>query len=384
MKPPASAVHSRLGTDAVQDGLPPAIARTVAGAGVPAVVRRDDAGRWDRTLQALPYIPVAYSSASIDYQLAYQVGHGGDWWDTSLILHHNSRPCGVWPMSFSVKDGNAAITSHGLPVLPPLFVKELPARSRANVVKQCLSLFEALCRAGGVAHPESAESFAAQPESGFSEWHEQSMHKGAIATCRHELFVDLSLEMETIKARFRKSYKSLVTSGTRLWKTGVMSAADPALWESFHALHLHVAGRATRSVGTWELQHRAIVDGHAFLVHLHDDHGRLVGGGFFSMTRDEGAYSVAAYDRSLFEKPLGHVVQYRAIEEMRRRGLRWYKIGARPFRGELPTPTEKELSIAEFKHGFATHLFPQYDLRHDIEPAEPEADRPGERTHVSD
>jgi hypothetical protein len=51
--------------------------------------------------------------------------------------------------------------------------------------------------------------------------------------------------------------------------------------------------------------------------------------------------------------------------EMKKRGLRWHKIGLRPYSSEVPSPTEKELSIGEFKQGFATHLFPRYVLHHD-------------------
>ena len=83
--------------------------------------------------------------------------------------------------------------------------------------------------------------------------------------------------------------------------------------------------------------------------------------------RDECAYGVGTYDRSLFEKPLGHVVQYCAIELMKARELRWYKIGQRPYPSEQPRATDKEFSIAEFKQGFATHLFPQYVLQYDAQ-----------------
>jgi len=61
----------------------------------------------------------------------------------------------------------------------------------------------------------------------------------------------------------------------------------------------------------------------AFSVYLRDTEGAMIGGGFFNFTRDEGVYSVGAYDRSLFDKPLGHVVQFRAIEELKSRGIRW-------------------------------------------------------------
>ena len=357
---------SRAAADNVRQGRPADIAETISAAAIRASYREDDLAAWDQTLSGLHYAPVSYSSASIDYQLAYQRGLGGQWCDVSLVLHHDDRPCGVWPLSLSVKADNASVTSHGFPVLPPLFVKGLPDRSRKSLVKGCLKLLEALCCTRRIAGWESAESFGGQPESGLSEWHQQSMFLGAKVFLRHELFVDLSLEIEAIKTRFRKSYKSLIVSGTRIWQVGVIAGKDPAAWEEFQRLHLNVAGRVTRSAETWELHHQAIIDGNALLVFLRNNRADMVGAGFFNITRDEGVYGVGAYDRSLFDKPLGHVVQYRAIEEMKKRGLRWYRIGFRTYPCELPTPTEKEISIGQFKQGFATHLFPQYVLRHDV------------------
>jgi hypothetical protein len=93
--------------------------------------------------------------------------------------------------------------------------------------------------------------------------------------------------------------------------------------------------------------------GDAFLVGLRDPAAqRLVGAGFFQCTRDEGLYAVGAYDRALFDKPLGHAVQQRAIETMKARGLQWSRIGERQ-----PAPTAKEVAIAAFKQGFASHQF---------------------------
>ena len=58
---------------------------------------------------------------------------------------------------------------------------------------------------------------------------------------------------------------------------------------------------------------------------------------------------------------------YNAIlEELKKRNVRWYKLGPRPFGSHTPAPNEKEISIGEFKHGFASHLFPRYVLYHPV------------------
>lgn len=84
----------------------------------------------------------------------------------------------------------------------------------------------------------------------------------------------------------------------------------------------------------------------------------MVGAGLFELTHYAGVYSVAAYNRDLFDLPLGHVVQVAAIEYMQKLGLSWYSIGRRWYPVDIPMPTDKEINIGVFTEGFATHIFP--------------------------
>jgi|CXWL01.1.fsa_nt_gi FemAB family protein len=342
--------------------LPPYLGEAISAANVRAEFRVDRQALWDATLEEMTYIPVAYTNASIDYQLAYQQGHGGEWWDISMIVFWDNKPSAIWPLSFSLKDGKGNLSSHGLPVTPPQVAPAWPVTSRKRIAKSCLDLAEAIAKAAQLGVWSSAESFS--ESMGLSDWHTEAMARDAECAVRHELFLDLRSDMAEIKRNIRSSYKSLITGGMRIWSVGVLDSVDQAIWEEFRQLHLKVSGRKTRSDETWALQLGDIGQRHAFLVYLRNSNGEMVGGGLFNFTRDEGAYAVGVYDRSLFDKPLGHVVQYRAIEELKKRGVRWYKIGARPFRSETPTPTDKEVSIGEFKQGFASHAFPQFQLIH--------------------
>ena len=197
----------------------------------------------------------------------------------------------------------------------------------------------------------------------LDDWHALLMMDGAESYPQYNLYLDLSLPLEKIKSLFRKSYKSLITAGEKLWKVEVLSdSIELNIWEEFRALHLLVSGRVTRSKQSWDLQYLSVKNGESFLVALRDDDNRMVGAGLFICSNDEGSYSVGAYDRSLFQKPLGHVVQYRAIQEMKARGCRWYSIGRRFYLNDTPTPTKKEISISHFKEGFSSHLIPTFSL----------------------
>lgn len=342
--------------------LPPSLMDVISGANIRAEFRVCRQAQWDVTLEKMIYIPVAYTNASIDYQLAYQQGHGGEWWDISMIVFWDNKPSAIWPLSFSLKDGKGSLSSHGLPVIPPQVSPACPVSSRKRIEKSCLDLAEAIAKSAQLGVWSSAESFS--ESMGLSDWYAEAMARGAECAVRHDLFLDLRPDMAEIKRNIRSSYKSLITGGMRIWSVGVLESVDESIWEEFRLLHHRVSGRKTRSDETWALQLQDIGNHNAFLVYLRNSNGDMVGGGLFNFTRDEGVYAVGVYDRSLFDKPLGHVVQYRAIEELKNRGARWYKIGARPFHSETPIPTDKEVSIGEFKQGFASHVFPKFQLTH--------------------
>jgi len=313
---------------------------------------------WKATLASCHYQPALYTSGSITYQLAYLRGSGIDCQDCSMILHWNGAPCAVWPLSFTVEESGLTFHSHGILPLPPLFVQGTPKAVAKRMCKACLDFLDQ------VSSDHKRASWAASSPfldgTGLGDWHDELMRRGAECRITHDLYLDLRPELAAIKSCFRKSYKSLINSGRREWIVGVMDSSDAAVWAEFTQLHFEVSGRRTRSQETWDLQLEQISLGEAILVFLRDAEGRMVGGGFFQFTQDEALYSVAAYDRTLFQKPLGHVVQAAAIEEFRRRNIRWLKLGRRFYPSELPTPTEKELSISEFKSGFASHLLPNF------------------------
>lgn len=327
--------------------------------------RVDSKDLWDKTFCRLSYKPVAYTNASIDYQLAYQTGHGGDWQDISFVIYSDNKPVTLWPLTVSLLGGVAQLTSQGLPVLPPLFIAESPLITRKRIVKACLDLANNIATAHNISEWESGESFFNL--IGMSEWHIQSMARDSRCHLVHELYLDLGLDIADIKRNFRKSYRSLIVSGSKLWTVGVLDGQhEEQVWQEFRHLHCTVSGRVTRSDETWMMQYQDIVCNRAFLVWLRNSVGEMIGGGLFNFTDDEGVYAVAAYDRTLFDKPLGHVVQYRAIEELKKRNIHWYRIGLRPYASDNQQPTDKEISIGEFKQGFSSHCFPHYRLIHKV------------------
>ena len=332
---------------------------------VQTAFRQSEQSDWAIASEKIAYLPINYSKKVIDYQLRYWNGSGQPTEDFSVILYHEKRPIALWPLilSRSSSDELRVSSNGGAELHPPLFVAGLAAKTVKNLTTKCFTALNQFCIGSRIAGWQSVSPFS--EDTGLSVWHDKVMQAGGRASLKHELFLDVTRPIEEIKSGLRKSYKTLVNSGSKWWSTHLLTQADAAIWEEFRALHQSAAGRLTRSLDSWVAQLDAIACGAAFFVFLRDGSNKMVGGGLFHVTRDECVYAVGAYERSLFDKPLGHVVQYRAIEEMKRRNIRWYKLGQRSYPGDVPEPSSKELSISDFKQGFASHLFPIHEIRYE-------------------
>jgi len=330
------------------------ILNVISKVGLLAECINESPDEWDAVLENCEYVPVMYLSSFINYQAEYMTGAVDEHLDMSLIIYHDRKPVAVWPLCIYRRKSVWKLGSNAGQICSPLFIKDLAEKTQKKVIDKCLSIIEILSRNIGQMSWQSTEVIDAK---GAGLWHRKIMDKGASITVSHELYVDLSKSLEEIRNNIRKSYKSLLTLGDRLWRIDVIDQDNPKVFNEFRELHYRVAGRVTRSLSTWKLQEEAIAQKQAFLITLRDEQGNLVGGGLFYISASEGLYAVAAYNRELFDKPLGHIVQMRAIETMKKLGIRWYKIGARPYAGDVLEPTLKELSIGKFKEGFATHVY---------------------------
>ncbi len=322
---------------------------------------------WGQVWNELSYQPNAYQRQMVDYQHEYHRGAGWVLLDASLTLHHDRKPIGVWLLTLGCYEGKTTLSSAGAALLPPLLLPDLANKTVKSIGTKALAFIQSICSTLQIPMPLMEWPVTpAAPNTGLSEWQQQLLRSGALPSIRYELYVDLQPEMAQIRNGFRKSYKPLISKGLELFSLEVLDKEriNRALWSEFKNLHFEVAGRRTRVDSSWDRQYEMIPNGTAFLVTVRDrGTSRLVGAGFFQCTRDEGLYSVAAYDRNLFDKPIGHAVQQVAIERMKSLGLKWYRIGERRYTQQVPPPSAKEISIGEFKHGFASHEFVRFEYR---------------------
>jgi FemAB family protein len=309
-------------------------------------------GSHNDLMTKLPYCPVKYTPDFISYQNSYINRNDSKAQDLSLVLRNNKEPCSIWPLTFvtNKQKGNQLISSGGS-ILPPLFCKDISHKTVNRISYQCFEFLLELARLANVKTLHFEEPFL--NKIGLTKWQQNLFKNKAKLNVKVGLFTNTQNSLQSIKSQFRKSYKSLITEAQRYWVGKVNESVTEEDWKEFQQLHIEVAGRVTRCELSWKSQFDSVNNGSSFFISLRDTEKKLIGGALFNTSRDEGLYAVAAYDRNLFNMPVGHLVQFMAIEEFKRRNIKWYYLGDRTLPNSDPIPTEKEQNISKFKQGFA-------------------------------
>lgn len=329
----------------------------------------EDMDNWCTCLNSIgksAYVPLQFKPGFLRYQEEYFRDVYSQYKDVSLVLYRGGRAIAIWSVCLYDKEGQLTFGTSGDALMGPLFTPALPkAEARRTVIENCLSaVFNTLKCAKG----ESIRCCETILDQGGSQWIKKLMEHGAKETkLKWQAFVDLSLSCEEIQSRIRRTNKYSVAKGQDTYNIEVYDEAGEALncaFDEFHSMHREIAGRETRNQTTWDWQKRIIEEndrktGKSFLIFIRDkEKNVLAGSALFDTTPQSGLYCVAAYDRSRFSKPVGHIVQAVALEKMREMGVRWYEIGERAYPGDEGV-NAKLVNIGHYKEGFATHIFPR-------------------------
>ncbi len=307
-----------------------------------------DLSNWKEVLNDSSDISVFHLKSSIEYYSAY---HGGT--NISFMLYENNTPLAIFPLFVYKKNNRWIITGNGEGIIGPLFVKNTPRKLRKRLEKQIVEIINFIVSKLKI---EKVKFFEAN--SILSSWYLLWLEKANKDFLTYQLAIDLNKSIEDIRLGFRKSYKPLVNKALREWQIEVCDNDNDHIFEEFRLLHLEAAGKQTRSRESWSIQKEQIKNKEAFLVTVRDKEV-LIGAGFFNYTRDMGMYSVAAYKRELFDRPIGHAVQMIAIEKLKELGCSTYHLGQKATVG---ISTDKELSISHFKEGFGGYVYAQPHL----------------------
>ncbi len=305
-----------------------------------------DLSEWDSVLKKSSNPSVYHLQSSVAYYIEYFNGE-----NSSFVLYENKKAIGVFPLLAYQNNEKWILSANGSYILEPLFIDGVSKKRKKRLEKSLKVFINKLSKFLGVTENKFSISF-----KGMTSWYYLWLENAQEESINHHLSVDLRKNLSEIRLQFRKSYKPLVNKALKEWDISICTSDLNKDFEAFRMLHLEVSGKETRSRESWDIQLQNIINGKAFLVTAKDN-DLLIGGGLFSYTKFMGIYGVGAYKRELFDKPIGHDVQMKAIEFLKEKGCQWYEIGRRHYLVDRVKPTKKELSISHFKEGFAMHTF---------------------------
>ncbi|MDC6455598.1 hypothetical protein PQZ70_00430 [Candidatus Pseudothioglobus singularis] len=313
---------------------------------------------WQLVLNSCEAVPsIFHLQNTLNYYVSYFSKENSI--NLSIVLYNNNKAVGVMPlMTYKDEEGEWILSSNGEEIVEPIFIKTLARKVKKRLEAELRDLIYSLsiqlkikkCKLVNI------EYF------GLTSWYLMWSEMALESFSTQQLLVDLSLNLEDIHLNFRKSFRPLVNKGLKELNVEVHESISTQMFEKFRLLHKEVAGRSTRPIKSWKEQKKQIDAQESFLVTVSDENKTLIGGGLFVFSRHTGQYCVGAYKRDLIDKPLGHVVQMKAIETFKKNGLRWYELGQKHSKLDKRLPTDKELSISHFKEGFATHVLARQHL----------------------
>ena len=306
---------------------------------------------WNDVLDSSSEVTVFHLKSSVEYYSRYFNGE-----DISFVILESNKPLCIFPIFAYQNQDEWIITSNELGLIAPLFVEDISKKLKKRLESQIEEIVDI------ISHKLNIKKITVFEHSNhLSNWYLNWLRRAASDFITYQIAVDLQNTIENIRLGFRKSYKPLVNKALKEWNVEICNNNIEEVFEEFKALHLEVAGRQTRNEQTWNIQKEQIKNNEAFLVTVRDGFN-LIGGGLFIYSRDLGLYSVGAYKRELFEKPIGHAVQMIAIKKLKEIGCKQYLLGSKATNLSVQTSSSKELSISYFKEGFASYLYAQPHL----------------------
>lgn len=306
---------------------------------------------WGEILDDSCNVSVFCLESTVNYYVAYYQGY-----NLSFILQEDNKLIGLFPLMLHQENGEWIISSNGAGILPPIFVNNIARKVKKRLEKQLADILSTV-----TAELNIKKFILLEHSYQLSSWYQFWIDKAKRQFLTYQLGIDLSQDVENIRLDFRKSYKPLVNKALKEWDVKIHENNIDGIFEEFRLLHLQVAGKKTRNQKSWDIQKEQIKKGEAFLVSVKDKK-KMIGAGLFNYSKDMGMYSVGAYKRELFDKPIGHAVQMVAIEKLKELGCSIYFLGQKSTHLDNKLPSDKELSISYFKEGFAGFVYIQPHL----------------------
>ena len=313
---------------------------------------------WHECYSNSEYQSYYYSKINVDFAYEIVKSRFEVSEDLSFTVKNQDTVLLVMPLFIFSEKGIVELGFIDKKIFPPLFLNGVSDKVKKELINIVFNFIKKVRDKLEIKSMNFIDNLT--PDSNISSWHKIIATNQFECSLQRQAFVNLDNTMSTIKNNIRKSYKSLISKGLKIWTVKSEFSVSKEIWNDFKQLHFNAAGRKTRSDKSWDILENGLKEKELFFIYCLDSNQKMVGGSLFFLTNTESYYGIAAYNRDLFDYPIGHVIQYTAIQKFKDMGLRWYRLGKVPFVSDTHKPSVKEINIGKFKSGFSTDMFPEY------------------------
>lgn len=321
------------------------------------IIQRSDFN-WSEVYMEIKNPFVYFRESYIDFRLECLNGEKEIYKDLSFGIRLENKIIGLLPLFLYQNSASRELSFLENSIYPIQFISSISKSIKKEVIKQVINGFFAVSNLLKIKKLIFIDQLI--PSKKLNIWHEILLQHNFKCHITRELFVNLKLDYSDLRKHYRKSYKSLISKGYRVLNSYKLDGDNKQIWEEFKLLHYKAAGRKTRSDRSWDILYDEILKKESSLYYCTNESGVMVGGSFIMENDFEAVYAVAAYDRELFNLPIGHFLQDFVIKNLLESKKHWYRLGRKFHNMDSDNPTKKEIQIGNFKSGFSTDLIANF------------------------
>jgi len=285
----------------------------------------------------------------------------------SFVCMAQGKPVAICPLireKFDDAAGVGAQFSFGGDAVPaPALVNGLGEKRRSQALR---FVFQQVDRLAAEHHVQRVSFRTSPPASAF--WNSQSpplspfLRYGYHDVSLPTQVLDLTADEPTLLRAMRKGHRADITRAEKLLSAQVFDQSNITedRFDAYRLLHQKAAGRVTRPLATFRMMYEWIQRGLAVLscAALEDNN---VGFALISIYKNGAYYSSGCEDPEFNHLPIGHLLQWKAIQWLKRSSIRRYEIGLQYFAPQPHAPvSDKEIKISFFKRGFGGVTVPSF------------------------
>lgn len=174
--------------------------------------------------------------------------------------------------------------------------------------------------------------------------------------------LNLSLLEKELFCNFSKGHKSDIKKAEKTLQLEIIDKDNVTKEQIYDFMNYYfkISGKKTRPVNTFDNIYKWIKNDYGVLLKANYN-GFVCGYSLFNIYKDTSYYSMACKDEKYSEFNISHFLQWKAINYLKSKGIRYLEVGTQYLNDTLNNyPSEKDKNISKFKRGFGGFIIPVF------------------------